>query len=129
MDNDFNTAQALAHLFDAVKLCNKLMRAVAEAPAAEDVDLLRSTAAVFRDLAGVLGLVQRDPTAVVAEKRATALADISLSEAEIQQWIDKRNRARVAKDWVASDEVRDFLLSHRIVLKDNPEGTTWEVKK
>ena len=128
MDNDFNTAQALAHLFDVVKVFNKLLRILPEHPAAEDVRLLRSAAAVFRDLASVLGLVQRDPATVVAANKAKVMAGIDLSEEEIGQLIDKRNQARANKDWAASDEVRDYLLAHRIVLKDSPEGTTWEVK-
>lgn len=128
MDNDFNTAQALAHLFDAVKAFNKLLRILPEHPATEDVRLLRSAAAVFRDLASVLGLVQGDPATVVAANKAKVMAGIDLSEEEIGQLIDKRNQARANKDWAASDEVRDYLLAHRIVLKDSPEGTTWEVK-
>jgi cysteinyl-tRNA synthetase len=129
MDNDFNTAQALAHLFDTVKSLNKILRALPEQPTVEDLTLLRTTAAVFRDLAGVLGLVQRNPAAVVAGNKAKEMAGIDLSEEKIEQLIAQRNQARAAKDWAASDEVRDSLLAHRIVLKDSPEGTTWEVKK
>ncbi len=77
----------------------------------------------------MLGLVQRDPATVVAENKAREMAGISLSEEEIKSLIDKRNQARANKDWATSDEVRDYLLSHRIILKDSPEGTRWEVKK
>lgn len=128
MDNDFNTAQALGHLFEGIKTMNKVLRLLPEQPPAEDAQLLRNTAAVFRDLAGVLGLVRRDPATVLAGNKAKVLAGIDLSEEEIDRMIEKRNRARAAKDWAASDEVRDYLLAHRIVLKDSPEGTTWEVK-
>ncbi len=128
MDNDFGTAQALAHLFDCVKMLKKILRTLPEKPAAEDLGLLRTTAATFRDLAGVLGLVQRDPATVAASNKAKVMSGIDLNEAEIEQLIAKRNQARTAKDWAASDEVRDYLLAHRIVLKDSPEGTTWEVK-
>jgi cysteinyl-tRNA synthetase len=109
MDNDFNTAQALAHLFDAVKAMKKLLRLLPDVPAATDV--------------------QRDPASVVAENKAREMAGISLGEEEINSLIDKRNQARANKDWATSDEVRDYLLSHRIILKDSPEGTRWEVKK
>jgi cysteinyl-tRNA synthetase len=129
MDNDFNTAQALAHLFDTVKSLNKILRTLPERPLAEDLKILRTTATVFRDLAGVLGLVQRDPATVVAGNKAKEMAGIDLSVEKIEQLIAQRNQARAAKDWAASDEVRDSLLAHRIVLKDSPEGTTWEVKK
>ncbi|NLX18792.1 MAG: cysteine--tRNA ligase, partial [Desulfobulbus sp.] len=129
MDNDFNTAQALGHLFDAVKTLNKVLRLLPETPAAADVEYLQGVVVMFRELAGVLGLVQRDPALVVAENRARELAAITLSEEEIQQLIDKRNEARRSRDWKTSDEIRDYLLTHRIILKDSPEGTSWEVKK
>ncbi len=129
MDNDFNTAQAVAHLFEAIKNINKVLRVLPDAPAAEDIALLRTTAATFRDLAGVLGLVQKNPAEIVAHNKAKVLADIELSEAAINELITKRNQARAAKDWATSDAVRDQLLTHNIVLKDSPEGTTWEVKK
>jgi len=129
MDNDFNTAQALGHLYDTVKIFNKILRSLPEQPVVEDLELLRTAATTFRTLAGVLGVLQQDPAATVAGQKAKGLAGIDLGEEEIQQLINKRNQARVDKDWAASDQVRDYLLSHRIVLKDSPEGTTWAVKK
>ncbi|WP_310599415.1 cysteine--tRNA ligase [Desulfobulbus sp.] len=129
MDNDFNTAQALAHLFDTVKALNKLLRTLPERPAEQDVRILRDAATVFRELAEVLGLVRRDPAAVVAAAKAKVLAGLDLSEAEIMELIALRNQARAAKDWATSDQVRDRLLAHGIVLKDSPEGTSWEVGK
>ena len=129
MDNDFNTAQAISHLFDTVKVFNKILRALPEQPVASDLQLLRSAGASFHALAGVLGLLLKDPVAVVAGKKQEILAGIDLREEEIEQLIVRRNQARAVKDWAASDEVRDVLLGHGIVLKDTPEGTTWEVKK
>ena len=128
MDNDFNTAQALGHLFDTVKNLNKILRILPEQPVASDIKLLRSAGESFRTLAGVLGVLQNDPLAVVAGRKAKNMAGIDLVEEEIEQLIAKRNQARAVKDWAASDEVRDYLLNHHIVLKDSPEGTTWEVK-
>ncbi|WP_321283911.1 cysteine--tRNA ligase [uncultured Vibrio sp.] len=129
MDNDFNTAQAMAHLFDTIKSINKILRVLPEQPSEADVAVLKGTATTFRQLGGVLGLVQQDPAEVVARNKAKVLADIQLSEEEIIALINKRNKARADKDWAASDAVRDQLLEHQIVLKDGPEGTTWEVKK
>ncbi|MDR2550001.1 MAG: cysteine--tRNA ligase [Desulfobulbus sp.] len=129
MNNDFNTAQALAHLFDAVKTLNKQLRTLPERPAEQDVRILRDAAAAFRELAGVLGLVRRDPAAVVAAAKAKVLAGLDLSEAEIIELIAQRNQARAVKDWATSDQVRDRLLAHGIVLKDSPDGTRWEVGK
>ncbi len=128
MDNDFNTAQAIAHLFDAVKLLNKAMGKLPEHPVAEDLGLLRATGQTLRTLAGVLGLLQQDPVTVIHGKKEQMLAGIDLNEEEITALIAQRNQARAAKDWATSDAVRDRLSNLGIVLKDDPEGTTWEMK-
>ncbi len=129
MDNDFNTAQAIAQLFDGVKTMNKVLRQLPENPSQSDLDMIGKFRQTFASLAGILGILQRNPTEVVAEKKEQLLAGIELDIEEIAALIERRNEARVAKDWAASDEVRDLLLSHGIVLKDSAEGTSWEVKK
>ena len=129
MDNDFNTAQALGHLFDAVKIAGKVLRQLPDQPAAADLELLRATGATLRTLGGVLGILQQEPAGFVAAVRARMLAGVDLDPAEIEQLIDKRNRARADKDWATSDEVRDYLLAHGVALKDSPEGTTWEARE
>jgi cysteinyl-tRNA synthetase len=128
MDNDFNTAQALGLLFDAVKVLNKLTRMLQAQPSAEDVQLVRQGAADLQELAGLLGVLQQDPEQYVLRKKQQLLNSIQLSEKEIDAMIYKRNTARDEKDWSASDEVRNELLSHGIELHDDPDGTTWSVK-
>ncbi|MBM9513268.1 cysteine--tRNA ligase [Desulfogranum marinum] len=128
MDNDFNTAQALGLLFDAVKTLNKVLRAAGGQVAADDYNLLTTTAATIKQLGEVVGILQHDPVEVMQQKKEQLLAAIDLSEAEISNLIEKRNQARANKDWATSDEVRDTLLASNIVLKDGPDGTTWDVK-
>ncbi|HHD56932.1 MAG TPA: cysteine--tRNA ligase, partial [Desulfobulbaceae bacterium] len=125
---DFNTAQALGLLFDAVKALNKGARMLPADAAAEDVALLRQGAAVMRELAALLGVLQQDPVQYLQQKKQQLLAGLDLSEDEINALIDKRNAARDARDWETSDAVRDELLSHNIELHDGPNGTTWDVK-
>ena len=50
----------------------------------------------------------------------------SLNEEDIAALIAERGQARAAKDWAASDVIRDRLLAKGIVLKDGPKGTVWE---
>ena len=128
MDNDFNTAQALGLLFDAVKVLNKGTRMLPATPAAEDVHLLRQGGADMQELAGLLGVLQQDPVLYVRQKKQQLLAALDLSAEQINALIVKRNAARDAKDWAASDAVRDELLAHHIELHDGPDGTTWDVK-
>jgi cysteinyl-tRNA synthetase len=128
MDNDFNTAQALGLLFDAVKVLNKVTRMLPQNPAGEDLQLLHKGGTDLRELAGILGVLQQDPVRYVADKKEQLLANIDLSTEEIDALIARRNAARERKDWAESDAVRDELLAHNIELHDGPDGTTWDVK-
>ena len=107
MDDDFNTPEAIAALFD-------LVRAVNKADGAEQAAL----AGQLRYLAGVLGCLQSDPEAFLQSG-----ADVD--EAWIQGMISKRAEAKKAKDFAVADQVRDELLAQGIVLRDGPEGTSW----
>ncbi len=129
MDNDFNTALAQGILFETAKTINKITRQLPEQPAQEDYDLLTSTTATMKRLAAIMGILQEDAAGYLAAKKAAMLADISISEEEIENLIKERNQAREAKDWAQSDIIRDRLLEEGIELKDGPEGTGWAVKR
>jgi len=128
MDNDFNTAQALGFLFDGIKVMNKIVRLLPDAPAGEDLSLLHDAAGTVRELAAIVGIAGQDAREYVQTKKENMLASIDISEEEINRLIEKRNEARQQKDWATSDAVRDQLLAHNIELHDGPDGTSWEVK-
>jgi len=128
MDNDFNTAQALGLLFDAVKVLNKVTRMLLPQPAVEDLQLVRQGGSELQELAGLLGVLKQDPEQYVLQKKQQLLDAIDLSAEEIDTLIARRKTARDEKDWATSDEVRDELLAHSIELHDGPDGTTWNVK-
>ncbi len=129
MDNDFNTAQAQASLFETIKVMNKIMRQLPENPATKDYTLIKEGSAKIVKLAGIMGILQEDAATYLATKKASMLAKIGISEAEIQTFIQDRNQARTDKNWGRSDEIRDELLAKGIELKDGPEGTGWSVKR
>ena len=128
MDNDFNTAQALGLLFDAVKVLNKVTRMLPLQAAEGDLQLVRQGGADLQELAGLLGVVQQDSQQYMQQKKQQLLDSIELSAEQIDALIARRNKARARKDWAASDAVRDELLAHNIELHDGPDGTTWDVK-
>jgi cysteinyl-tRNA synthetase len=128
MDNDFNTAQALAQLFDAVKILNKIIRALPGIPSRNDINVLRNTGAKFKELANIMGLLIEDPIEHAEALQEKRIKELGLDRAMIETLIRERNEARQNKDWARGDTIRDELLAKEVELKDGPEGTTWKVK-
>jgi cysteinyl-tRNA synthetase len=128
MDNDFNTAKALAQLFDAVKTLNKIIRALPNVPSQQDVDLLHNAGQKFRELANIMGLLTEDPVAHARTMQSELLEKLNLDRDSIEKLVHARTLARRNKDWARSDAIRDELLAMGIELKDGPEGTEWKVK-
>ncbi|WP_177166749.1 cysteine--tRNA ligase [Allopseudospirillum japonicum] len=115
MDDDFNTPEALAVLYDLARTLNTAKKEnPAQAPA---------LAAELRELAGILGLLQQDPQAFLQTARTETEA--TLSAPEIESWIQKRQQARADKDFAESDRIRDWLAQQGIILRDSREGTRW----
>lgn len=116
MDDDFNTPEAMAVLFE---LANRLNRAREQpAPAA---DLAVTLAA----LGGTLGLLQEDPDAYFQGGNVHRGGSGDLDDAAVQALIDARSAARHAKDWGESDRIRDLLKGQGVLLDDGPQGTVW----
>jgi len=117
MDDDFNTPEALAVLFD---LARELNRARKETP-----DQARSLALELKRLGSVLGLLQQAPSGFLKG----GASELPLSETEIQERIEERAMAKQAKDFARADAIRDELAALGIILKDAREGTTWVFEK
>jgi cysteinyl-tRNA synthetase len=113
MDDDFNTPEAVAVLFELAREVNRL-RGSDEAAAAR-------LAAQLRRLGGVLGLLQRDPEAFLRGGTAAG----GLSDQAIEERIAARLAARKGKNWAEADRIRDELKAQGIVLEDGAGGTTW----
>ncbi|WP_221798661.1 cysteine--tRNA ligase [Oceanobacter mangrovi] len=107
MDDDFNTPEAIAALFELARELNKASG-----------DEQAALAGQLRYLGGVLGCLQSDPKAFF-QAGAGDEADW------IEEMIQKRADAKKAKDFATADAVRDELAAKGITLKDGPEGTTW----
>ena len=107
MDSDFNTAGAIAALFELSKLINN-----ARDSGANDGQL-KSAQDIFRELAAVLGLK-------LEEKQGSTDAD-----AFINLLIEVRAEVRRQKLWALSDQIRDKLKELGVTIEDSKEGTTW----
>jgi cysteinyl-tRNA synthetase len=124
MDDDFNTAIAIASLFDSVRVVNKFIDQhglESKKPAAE-LATLDAMMLTLRELTGVLGLFLQPP------RQATGGADEGLVAALMDLVIEIRANARKAKDFATADLVRTKLTAAGIVLEDRPDGTGWTRK-
>jgi cysteinyl-tRNA synthetase len=115
MDDDFNTPEALAVLFDLVREINKA-RVENERRAAQLVGILSQ-------LGQILGLLGEEPEAYL--RGGTGGEQKALNTDQIQQLIDAREDARKRKDWQEADRLRSQLQVAGVVLEDKPEGTQW----
>jgi len=112
MDDDFNTPEAIAVLFDLANQVNRLRD--------EGDDAMIQKAAVLKGLANVLGLLEAEPESFL--KSGVINDDDS---AEIDALVDARIRARQEKDWAEADRLRDELDARGIVLEDKDGKTHW----
>ena len=107
MDDDFNTADAIAAVFDLVKFANTNVAEEFQQGICRCVDEGKS-----RDLCDILG--------IITEKKEELL------DADIEQLIEERQAARKAKNFARADEIRNELLEKGIVLEDTREGVKWK---
>lgn len=106
MDDDINTADAIAVIFELVRDLNSNLDATSSQPA------IIAGQNIFAELTTVLGLA--------AKEKETNL------EAAVEDLIAQRQAARKAKDFKRADEIRDELLAKGIVLEDTREGVKWK---
>ncbi|PVV15184.1 MAG: cysteine--tRNA ligase [gamma proteobacterium symbiont of Ctena orbiculata] len=115
MDDDFNTPEALAVLFDLAREINRLKES--------DADVAAALAGVLRQLGEMLGILQDDPEDYL--RGGAQVGDDTLSDTKIEAMIQARIDARTEKNWGEADRIRDELQAAGVILEDGPQGTTW----
>ncbi|MDI6716270.1 MAG: cysteine--tRNA ligase [Actinomycetota bacterium] len=140
MDDDFNSAAALASMFELVKEINTFIEAFGGQMTIMAKDALEKADRILLELSGAVGLDLTLPEAVgVAEKLpdaiyelASAVLGIALDSKKKDQLLDeileRRNEARKNKDWAIADMIRDRLLKMGIEIEDTPLGSRWKIK-
>ena len=106
MDDDFNTPEAMAVLFELANELNKTKSA--------------ETANLLKQLAGIVGLLQRDVDTFLQGELVSQENGL-----DVEAMIQARLEAKKAKNFAEADRIRKALADSGIVLEDTPQGTTW----
>ncbi len=125
MNDDFNSARALASVFEAVKKGNKILD---DTDGVLDEGSLETLNFFYHDIkaiSNILGMFLLDPQSYFKAKKDRGMTDMAIDPAEIEDLIQQRTDARKNKDFSRADEIRDLLQAKNIILEDGPEGTTW----
>ncbi len=123
MADDFNTAQGIGVLFEAVRQTNALLdEDPADAAVAENLSDIRR-------IGGILGILTDVPEDYFRKRRSTHMAGTEIDPEKIEGMIEERAQARKTKDWGRADAIRQELESMNILLEDRPDGTIWKVKQ
>ena len=109
MNDDFNTPEAIAVLFDLANETNKKS--------------LKQGADLLKGLGGILGLLQQDPQQYFQDD--ASLGDSAYTSEQIEDLIQERVTARKEGDYARADQIRKDLFNAGVVLEDNPQGTGW----
>ena len=114
MDDDFNSPEACAVLFEMIREVNRLRES--------DLQAAAGLAAQLKQLAAVLGVLQLEPEAFLQAGAAG-----KVDAAEVEALIAARLQARAEKNWAESDRIRDQITAMGVVLEDGKGGTTWRL--
>ena len=124
MDDDFNTAMAIGHIFEFLRGLNKYMDG--KPSGAKAVALVKKGDELFKEVGSILNIFSRTP-----EEWNQALMRykcLDISEEVISVKVQERQKAREDKNWAAADAIRKELDEKGVVLEDKKEGTVWKVK-
>ena len=105
MEDDLNTADALAAIFELVRDINTFVKGDASAAFAE------KALGLIKELAGVLGIMSKEEQGL---------------DETIEQLVARREEARKQKDWALADKIRDDLRERGIIVEDTPQGVKWK---
>jgi cysteinyl-tRNA synthetase len=127
MDDDFNSAAAVGHLYESFVLANKLLDEPKSAPKDVRQRTLMRLREDLRACGETLGIFRRVPSEFLLARRARLCQRRGIDAAAVETRIAERMQARAAKNFTLADELRNKLKADGIELMDGPSGTSWRV--
>ena len=128
MDDDFNTAAAIANLHSIFKYANNIMKTSKKEERAITANTINKILKNLHEVYGVIGLLSQNPDEFMKEMKEKYLNKLDIDEAFIENKIAERAEAKKNKNFQLADEIRSDLNDKGIILMDTPEGVKWDIK-
>ncbi len=127
LEDDLNTAAALGHIFSLVRLAGRILDDKTLKKSGQAKDLIVEIKDTIRGLADVFAVFDTPPAEFLENLKTSRANRHKIDPAAVEALIQKRQEARNAKDFAASDAIRDELAAMNVEVKDTPQGTVWDV--
>ena len=128
MDDDFNTALAIAHMNDNLRSMNGFLPSLCKHKNSNKWKIFKDQLKLFWKAANTLGLFREEPGEYLKQEKEKKVGKLNLDVVKIESLIADRNLARAEKDWRKADACRDELTAMGVLLEDGPEGTSWKAQ-
>ncbi len=129
MDDDFNTAAALGHIFGIVRLVNRVL----EDKGLRGKDGTKAFLESFlkeKDIwAEILGVFGNAPKSIIHDLRLLHAKRLNINVDEVERLLEERNEAKTQKDFAKSDAVRETLKQMHVEVRDTPNGQVWAISQ
>jgi Cysteinyl-tRNA synthetase len=128
MNDDFNTPSALSVIFNLVRKINKIINdsLLSGFINHNDLNFLDEALLFIPLVSDIFGILKENPELFI-ETNLKDTSKISLTEEEIQAFIEKRNMLRQKREYKMADEIRNMLLEKGVLLEDSNYGTTFKI--
>jgi cysteinyl-tRNA synthetase len=123
MDDDFNSAQAIGYLFDAVRQVNRMLDQSHQLSDEQKLQLI-GIQTDMQKIGKVLGLFNQTPAEYAQDQKKRTMGDQGTDH--IDQLVAERFQARKDKNWARADEIRDQLKEMGITIEDRPDSSRWK---
>ena len=128
MEDDFNTALAITHMFELSKEIGNYYNEFIDGkilPVTIDGDIILRVRDIYLEMAEIIGIFEQPLPAEEEDKKSSDESE--LIDALMKIIISIRQEARAAKNWATADKIRDELKAAGIVVEDTPQGAVWKL--
>lgn len=127
MDDDFNTAAALGHVFGTVRLVNRVLEDKALRGKDGTKEFLEQVLEEVKIWSRILGVFGLEPAAVLLELRDLNAKRLNIDVAKVEALLAERVEAKKARDFARADGIRAELASMHIEVRDTQNGQVWAI--